>query len=143
MCGNVLDQGAAGRRRRCACRHLSRARRQSRQRRRSVGLGDGLWASRERCSGADAVSRHAGRTAAGAGRQIMTRAWAVAIVAVALTSLAGCGERPQVINYKQGTYQGKPDTPPYSNAPFNGNRAEWDKAIATRNQNQNEYKRVR
>ena len=47
------------------------------------------------------------------------------------------------IYHTQGTYQGKPDTPPYSNAPFNGNRAEWDKAIATRNQNQNEYKRVR
>ena len=73
----------------------------------------------------------------------MIRASMVAIIAVALASLAGCGERPQVINYKQGTYQGKPDTPPYSNPPFNGNRAEWDKAIATRNQNQNEYKRVR
>jgi hypothetical protein len=73
----------------------------------------------------------------------MIRASMVAIAAIALASLAGCGERPQVINYKQGTYQGKPDTPPYSNTPFNGNRAEWDKAIATRNQNQNEYKRIR
>lgn len=67
----------------------------------------------------------------------------IAIVAFALIALAACGERPQVVNYKQGTYQGKPDTPPYSNAPFNGNQAEWDKAIATRNQNQNEYKRTR
>jgi hypothetical protein len=67
----------------------------------------------------------------------------VAVIAVALIALAGCGERPQVINYKQGTYQGKPDTPPYSNAPFNGNRPEWEKTIATRNQNQNEYKRTR
>ncbi|HSC99679.1 MAG TPA: hypothetical protein VLI21_12310 [Casimicrobiaceae bacterium] len=73
----------------------------------------------------------------------MIRASVVAIGALAFIALAGCGERPQVINYKQGTYQGKPDTPPYSNAPFNGSRAEWDKAIATRNQNQNEYKRVR
>jgi hypothetical protein len=73
----------------------------------------------------------------------MIRFSAVAIATIAVIALAGCGERPQVITYKQGTYQGKPDTPPYSNAPFNGNRSEWDKAIATRNQNQNEYKRVR
>ncbi|HEY2819338.1 MAG TPA: hypothetical protein VGK44_19630 [Casimicrobiaceae bacterium] len=65
----------------------------------------------------------------------------IAIAALALIALAGCGERPQVVNYKQGTYQGKPDTPPYSNAPFNGSQVEWEKAIATRNQNQNEYKR--
>jgi hypothetical protein len=73
----------------------------------------------------------------------MIRLSVVVITAMALITLVGCGERPQVITYKQGTYQGKPDTPPYSNAPFNGNRAEWDKVIATRNQNQNEYKRTR
>ena len=71
----------------------------------------------------------------------MKRASVVALAVVSAALLAACGERPQVINYKQGKYQGKPDTPPYSNAPFNGNRAEWDKVIATRNQNQNEYKR--
>ena len=73
----------------------------------------------------------------------MIRLCAVAIAVMAVIALAGCGERPQVINYKQGTYQGKPDTPPYSNSPFNGNKSEWDKAMATRNQNQNEYKRIR
>ena len=68
----------------------------------------------------------------------------VLVVGVAAAvAVVGCGERPQVINYKQGTYQGKPDTPPYSNSPFNGSRAEWEKTVATRNQNQNEYKRVR
>ena len=56
--------------------------------------------------------------------------------------LAGCGERPQVIEYKQGTYQGKPDTPPYAGAPFNGNEQQWDNAIRTRNVAQNEYKRT-
>jgi hypothetical protein len=60
-------------------------------------------------------------------------------VVVAL-GLAGCGERPQVIEYKQGKYQGKPDEPPYS-AKFNGNQNEWELAIKQRNQNQNEYKR--
>ena len=63
--------------------------------------------------------------------------------AVAIVALAACGERPQVATYKQGTYQGKPDTPPYQGAPFNGDKAAWDKAIATRAQNQNEYKRTR
>jgi hypothetical protein len=70
-------------------------------------------------------------------------AWiAIGAAAIALV-LAGCGERPQVINYKQGKYQGKPDTPAYSNAPFNGNKQQWDNAIDTRMQAQNEYARLR
>ena len=67
---------------------------------------------------------------------------ALAIVAVATLAVAGCGERPQVINYKQGTYQGKPDTPAYQSAPFNGNKQQWDNAIETRMQSQNEYSRL-
>ncbi len=62
--------------------------------------------------------------------------------AMAAVALAGCGERPQVVQYKQGHYQGKADTPPYANAPFNGDRKQWDDAIRTRNQHQNEYKRI-
>ncbi len=67
----------------------------------------------------------------------------VAIFAACAALLAACGERPQVLEYKQGTYQGKPDTPAYSNAPFNGDKSAWEKALAQRNQNQNEDKRVR
>lgn len=69
----------------------------------------------------------------------------IAVLALAgafVLGLAACGERPQVVAYKQGTYQGKPDTPPYSNAPFNGNQQQWDNAIRTRAQTQNEYKRI-
>lgn len=66
-----------------------------------------------------------------------------AVAAIAALLLAACGERPQVINYKQGTYQGKPDTPAYNGAPFNGNRQQWDNAIDTRTQAQNEYARIR
>ena len=65
------------------------------------------------------------------------------VVVAATTALAGCGERPQVINYKQGNYQGKPDTPAYKGAPFNGNKQQWDNAIDTRIQAQNEYVRLR
>ncbi|MEO8538027.1 MAG: hypothetical protein ABI533_10890 [Betaproteobacteria bacterium] len=73
-----------------------------------------------------------------------TRAWSMALAAsAAAVALAGCGERPQVINYKQGSYQGKPDTPAYSGAPFNGNRQQWDNALETRMQHQNEYVRIR
>jgi hypothetical protein len=63
------------------------------------------------------------------------------LTAAAGALLAGCGERPQVVTYKQGTYQGKPDTPPYD-AQFKGNRQEWENAIRTRNQAQNEYRRT-
>ncbi len=68
--------------------------------------------------------------------------WFAAAAAVALMA-AGCGERPQVVNYKQGKYQGKPDTPAYASAPYNGNRQQWDNAIDTRAQHQNEYVRLR
>ncbi len=68
----------------------------------------------------------------------------VAALATAVgAGLAGCGERPQVVQYKQGKYQGKPDQPAYAAAPWNGNKQEWEQALATRNQSQNEYKRIR
>ena len=70
------------------------------------------------------------------------RAILVLAAGVGAFALAGCGERPQVIEYKQGKYQGKPDAPPYETAPFNGNKAEWERAVKTRNQSQNEYKRI-
>ena len=75
---------------------------------------------------------------------IRVRDASLVIGAVVLTlALAGCGERPQVINYKQGKYQGKPDTPAFTNAPFNGNKQQWDNAIDNRTQDQNEYVRLR
>lgn len=67
----------------------------------------------------------------------------VILSAALLLGLAGCSERSQVVSYKQGTYQGKPDTPPYAGAPYNGDRAAWERAMAVRAQSQNEYKRVK
>ena len=72
-------------------------------------------------------------------RAVVTLAAASALVA----ALTGCGESPQVVQYKQGKYQGKPDEPAYATPPWNGNKQEWEQALATRNQNQNEYKRIR
>ena len=71
-------------------------------------------------------------------RKLLTAALAGAFI----VGVGGCGERPQVIDYKQGQYQGKPDSAPYDSTQFNGNKAEWERAIKTRNQNQNEYKRT-
>ncbi len=67
----------------------------------------------------------------------------VAAAGTAAFLLAACGEKPQVIQYKQGKYQGKPDQPAWDSASFNGNRNEWELAIKQRNQNQNEYKRIK
>lgn len=65
------------------------------------------------------------------------------IAAAALPLVAaGCGEKPTVTVYKQGQYQGKPDTQPWDNEQFKGDRAAWEKAVKARNLGQNEYERV-
>jgi len=72
------------------------------------------------------------------------------VAALGLVALSGCGEKPQEITYKQGTYQGKPDTLPWDNAPLaygdakwtKGDKASWEDEIKTRNQDQNEYVRI-
>ena len=77
----------------------------------------------------------------------------VALAAIAaLGGLAGCGEKDQIVLYQQGKYQGKPDTKPADNDPggslyttskwTKGDKASWEAAIKSRNQNQNEYTRA-
>ncbi len=84
---------------------------------------------------------------------ISTRAIALAAAAlVAAAGLAGCGEREQVVVYKQGKYQGKPDTKPWNDEPsaavytpekwVKGDQASWENSLKARNQNQNEYTRA-
>ena len=75
--------------------------------------------------------------------------------AVGAMLLSGCTESPQQIGqattYKQGKYQGKPDTRPYEAGPTAysqekswqaGDKAAWEKAIKNRQQAQNEYNRA-
>jgi hypothetical protein len=72
---------------------------------------------------------------------------------IAATGLTACGEREQVIVYKQGKYQGKPDTLPWNNDPkaslyttsnwTKGDQASWENAIKTRNLYQNELTRAK
>ncbi len=82
-------------------------------------------------------------------RRFVLAGAAVFFVAVGLSA---CGERDQVTVYKQGKYQGKPDTKPWENAPGSslyttskwdqGNKTSWEAAVKTRNLAQNEYNRV-
>ena len=72
-----------------------------------------------------------------------------------ITGGAGCSDSPEQIGqattYKQGKYQGKPDSRPFEAGPSAysqekswqaGDKAAWEKAIKTRQQAQNEYNRA-
>lgn len=61
---------------------------------------------------------------------------------LAVLGLTACGEKEQVVVYKQGKYQGKSDGKPWDNPSFGGDKAKWEGSIRARNQNQNEYKRI-
>jgi hypothetical protein len=75
-----------------------------------------------------------------------------AVAALVVFGLSACGEKEQVIVYKQGKYQGKPDTKPWENDPGSslyttskwnkGDQVGWETALKTRSQNQNEYLRA-
>jgi hypothetical protein len=55
---------------------------------------------------------------------------------------AGCGEKTSVTIYKQGEYQGRADTKPWTGGQFKGDKAAWEKALKARSQGQNEYVRI-
>ena len=74
----------------------------------------------------------------------MKRLMPIVIAMTAIVPLWGCGERPQEMSpQKHGEYQGKPDGQPWDGAPWNGNKRQWEDALKARNQNQNEYTRVK
>ncbi len=76
----------------------------------------------------------------------------VLVLAVAALALAACGEREQVVVYKQGKYQGKPDTRAWDNEPAapefrggkwtKGNRDSWENEIKRRQLAQHEHRRI-
>lgn len=73
----------------------------------------------------------------------IAKTFLVACTAVALVAgVSACGEREQVVVYKQGKYQGKPDNKPWQNAQWNNNKDQWETAVKARNLNQNEYTKV-
>jgi hypothetical protein len=73
-------------------------------------------------------------------------------VAALAFGLTACGEREQVVVYKQGKYQGKPDARPWDNEPLaaefrggrwnKGDRASWEEQIKNRQLAQHEHKRI-
>jgi len=77
----------------------------------------------------------------------------MAAALVAGVGLSACGEREQVVVYKQGKYQGKPDTKPWDNDPAanpyphsnwtKGDQTSWETAVRTRNLYQNEMTRAK
>ena len=72
----------------------------------------------------------------------MKRLSIIATCVACAWGLAGCGEQSGVTVYKQGQYQGKPDTQPWDNAQFKGDRVAWENAIKRRTDGQNEYTRA-
>jgi hypothetical protein len=71
-----------------------------------------------------------------------TKRWLFVAAAALLPFItAGCGESRSVTVYKQGQYQGKPDTRPWDGEAFKGDKVAWEKAIKARNNGQNEYAR--
>ena len=82
---------------------------------------------------------------------VFDRRVAGAVGVLLVVALAGCGEQSQLgqsTTYKQGKYQGKPDTRPYEAGPgvyaqgaqwAAGDKTAWEAAIKRRQQDQNEY----
>jgi hypothetical protein len=64
--------------------------------------------------------------------------------------VGACGEKEQVVVYKQGKYQGKPDNLPWNNDPLaygagkwsKGDRTSWETQLKTRQLTQHEDKRI-
>ena len=65
---------------------------------------------------------------------------AALVPAILAVLVAGCGDQPVV--YKQGLYQGKPDSKPWDNDQFKGSQVEWEKVVKSRTQGQDEYTRA-
>ncbi|HYL23200.1 MAG TPA: hypothetical protein VEV21_02285 [Burkholderiales bacterium] len=75
-----------------------------------------------------------------------------ALILIAAFALVACGEKEQVVVYKQGKYQGKPDSRSWDNEPpaaelrggkwTKGDRTSWEEAVKQRQLAQNEYQRI-
>jgi hypothetical protein len=74
------------------------------------------------------------------------------LLVIAAFGLSACGEQTQVTQYKQGKYQGKPDTRAWDNEPAaaelrggkwaKGNRDSWEEQIKSRQLAQHEHRRI-
>ena len=62
-------------------------------------------------------------------------------VAILATLQAGCSEPSQGLEYQDGRYAGKPDTPNWQSDAFDNDRQTWEREIKRRNSLQSEYTR--
>jgi outer membrane protein assembly factor BamE (lipoprotein component of BamABCDE complex) len=58
-----------------------------------------------------------------------------------VVALSGCSEPSQSVEYRDGRYAGKPDTPAWDSAQFDNSRQVWLKALDRRARLQSEYTR--
>jgi outer membrane protein assembly factor BamE (lipoprotein component of BamABCDE complex) len=58
-----------------------------------------------------------------------------------IVALSGCSEPSQNVQYQDGRYAGKPDTPAWDSAEFDHSRETWLKALDRRTRLQSEYTR--
>jgi hypothetical protein len=75
-----------------------------------------------------------------------------ALILMAAFALVACGEKEQVVVYKQGKYQGKPDNRSWNNEPpvaelrggkwTKGDRTSWEETVKQRQLAQDEYQRI-
>lgn len=65
-----------------------------------------------------------------------------ALLGVVAVLAVGCGESPQVIQYKAGHYQGKEDTQPWESATYGGDKARWESDMRARVTKQSELGRM-
>ena len=76
----------------------------------------------------------------------------IALIVAAALAIGACGEKEQVVVYKQGKYQGKPDSQSWANAPLpaewrggewkQNDRASWEEQIRRRQLAQHEDRRI-
>lgn len=75
----------------------------------------------------------------------------VSVAALLAFGVAGCGERDQTTQYRDGKYRGKSDTQPWNNAPAatspgtwtKGDRETWENEVRSRTvTSQNEHRRI-
>jgi len=69
----------------------------------------------------------------------------IMLVVASAVLLGACAEADQTATYDNNSrsYSGKADAQPWEGAPFNGDKAAWDRTLAQRATNMNEYSRTR
>lgn len=71
----------------------------------------------------------------------MKSIFAICAAILIIVVQSGCSEPSQNVQYRNGRYAGKPDTPAWDSARFNHSREVWLKEVDQRTRLQSEYSR--